>query len=141
MKTNANKQNLDAGSLGDDLVITKTTRRSAGAGTWVCGTIHGHRFDALLTDLTMPGLTGDRLALLDQLEAAPDRRLGIVEEAAVREGVRRHVEDAHDPRAVQGQLSGPVPPDLCGTYHRRDHRRQRISGCAGTAQELYTYNE
>ena len=34
--------------LGADLVITKTTRRSAGAGTWICGTIHGHRFDALV---------------------------------------------------------------------------------------------
>ena len=34
--------------LGDDLKITKTTRRAAGGGTWVCGTIAGHRFDALV---------------------------------------------------------------------------------------------
>jgi hypothetical protein len=34
--------------LGDDLRITKTTRRGAGNGTWVCGTIAGHRFDALV---------------------------------------------------------------------------------------------
>jgi hypothetical protein len=34
--------------LGDDLRITKTTRRAAGGGTWVCGTIAGHRFDALV---------------------------------------------------------------------------------------------
>ena len=34
--------------LGDDLVITKTTRRAAGAGTWVCGRLNGHRFDALV---------------------------------------------------------------------------------------------
>jgi hypothetical protein len=34
--------------LGYDLEITKTTRRAAGAGTWVCGTLHGHRFDALV---------------------------------------------------------------------------------------------
>src|SRR6266478_2832434 len=34
--------------LGDDLRITKKTRRAAGAGTWVCGTIAGHRFDALV---------------------------------------------------------------------------------------------
>jgi len=34
--------------LGDDLRITKTTRRAAGNGTWVCGTIAGHRFDALV---------------------------------------------------------------------------------------------
>ena len=34
--------------LGYDLEITKTTRRAAGNGTWVCGTLHGHRFDALV---------------------------------------------------------------------------------------------
>jgi hypothetical protein len=34
--------------LGDDLNITKTTRRNSGGGTWVSGTLHGHRFDALV---------------------------------------------------------------------------------------------
>jgi hypothetical protein len=34
--------------LGNDLAITKVTRRASGGGTWVCGTIHGHRFDALV---------------------------------------------------------------------------------------------
>ena len=34
--------------LGFDLEITKTSRRASGAGTWVSGTIHGHRFDALV---------------------------------------------------------------------------------------------
>ena len=34
--------------LGDDLRITKITRRASGGGTWVCGTIAGHRFDALV---------------------------------------------------------------------------------------------
>jgi hypothetical protein len=34
--------------MGDDLTITKTTRRASGAGTWVCGTLNGHRFDALV---------------------------------------------------------------------------------------------
>ena len=34
--------------LGDDLQITKTSRRASGGGTWVCGTIAGHRFDALV---------------------------------------------------------------------------------------------
>jgi len=34
--------------IGDDLVITKTTRRAAGAGTWVIGTIAGHKFNALV---------------------------------------------------------------------------------------------
>jgi hypothetical protein len=34
--------------LGDDLRITKTTRRASGGGTWVCGTIAGYRFDALV---------------------------------------------------------------------------------------------
>ena len=34
--------------IGDDLRITKTSRRASGGGTWVCGTIAGHRFDALV---------------------------------------------------------------------------------------------
>ena len=34
--------------LGDDLHITKISRRASGGGTWVCGTIAGHRFDALV---------------------------------------------------------------------------------------------
>ena len=34
--------------IGDDLTITKTTRRGAGAGIWVCGWLNGHRFDALV---------------------------------------------------------------------------------------------
>ena len=34
--------------IGDDLTITKTTRRAAGAGTWVIGTIAGHKFNALV---------------------------------------------------------------------------------------------
>jgi hypothetical protein len=33
---------------GSDLRITKQTRRSSGPGTWVKGTIHGHRFEALV---------------------------------------------------------------------------------------------
>jgi hypothetical protein len=44
-KRNPAPTNLD---LGDDLVITKTTRRHSGGGTWVSGTIHGHRFEALV---------------------------------------------------------------------------------------------
>ena len=34
--------------IGDDLTITKSTRRAADAGTWVCGRLNGHRFDALV---------------------------------------------------------------------------------------------
>ncbi|HEY3964008.1 MAG TPA: hypothetical protein VGM05_05580 [Planctomycetaceae bacterium] len=34
--------------IGDDLEITKITRQAAGAGTWVCGRLNGHRFDALV---------------------------------------------------------------------------------------------
>jgi hypothetical protein len=34
--------------LGDDLRITKKTRQAAGGGTWVCGSLNGHRFDALV---------------------------------------------------------------------------------------------
>jgi len=33
---------------GYDFEITKTTRRAAGAGTWVIGRIAGYRFDALV---------------------------------------------------------------------------------------------
>lgn len=32
----------------DDLRITRRTRRNAGGGTWVTGTVAGHRFDALV---------------------------------------------------------------------------------------------
>jgi hypothetical protein len=34
--------------LGDDLKITRCQRRSYDGGTWVRGTLHGHRFDALV---------------------------------------------------------------------------------------------
>ena len=34
--------------LGDNFQITKTSRRASGGGTWVSGTIAGHRFDALV---------------------------------------------------------------------------------------------
>jgi len=40
-----NEHDLD---IGDDLEITKTTRRDSGGGTWVIGKLHGHRFDALV---------------------------------------------------------------------------------------------
>ena len=40
-----NPEDLD---VGFDLVITKTSRRASGAGTWVCGTLCGHHFDALV---------------------------------------------------------------------------------------------
>ena len=41
----ATNDNLE---IGDDLEITKVTRKAAGAGTWVCGRLNGHRFDALV---------------------------------------------------------------------------------------------
>jgi len=34
--------------VGHDLAIKTVTRRAAGGGTWVCGTLSGHRFDALV---------------------------------------------------------------------------------------------
>jgi hypothetical protein len=43
-----NATNHDDLDLGDDLDITKTTRRAAGAGTWVSGTLMGHCFEALV---------------------------------------------------------------------------------------------
>jgi len=49
MKTNKTKNNdANAFEIGDDLEITKTTRRAAGAGTWVTGYIAGHKFEALV---------------------------------------------------------------------------------------------
>ena len=42
--TDAN-EDLD---VGHDLEITKTKRRASGGGTWVSGTLSGHRFDALV---------------------------------------------------------------------------------------------
>jgi hypothetical protein len=45
-KTNPNAaKNIE---IGDDLQITKTTRRAAGSGTWVIGTLNGHKFNALV---------------------------------------------------------------------------------------------
>ena len=34
--------------LGHDLEITRRSRRVSGAGTWVSGTLMGHRFEALV---------------------------------------------------------------------------------------------
>jgi hypothetical protein len=34
--------------LGCDLEITKVSRREPAPGTWVCGTLHDHRFEALV---------------------------------------------------------------------------------------------
>jgi hypothetical protein len=34
--------------IGDDLVIARKTRRLAAGGTWVSGTLNGHRFDCLV---------------------------------------------------------------------------------------------
>ncbi len=45
MTTNQNNDDLD---LGLDLKLTSATRRHTVGGTWVSGTIHGHRFDALV---------------------------------------------------------------------------------------------
>lgn len=34
--------------IGDDLRITKKSRRASAGGSWVKGTLNGHRFDALV---------------------------------------------------------------------------------------------
>jgi hypothetical protein len=47
-RKNATRTTIDAFDIGDDLQITKTTRRASGAGTWVIGTIAGHKFNALV---------------------------------------------------------------------------------------------
>ena len=47
-RTKARQTKNNAIDIGDDLVITKTTRRTSAPGTWVKGTLNGHRFDALV---------------------------------------------------------------------------------------------
>lgn len=47
-QTTANHDDANALEIGDDLRITKTTRRASGGGTWVIGTIAEHRFNALV---------------------------------------------------------------------------------------------
>jgi hypothetical protein len=47
MTANRQRKN-DACEIGDDLRITQTTRRAAGGGTWVIGTIADHKFSALV---------------------------------------------------------------------------------------------
>lgn len=42
-----NDEDLDL-DVGDDLEILRVTRRHSGAGTWVTGTLAGHRFEALV---------------------------------------------------------------------------------------------
>ena len=43
-----NATNNDDLDVGFDLEITSITRRHSGAGTWVSGTLSGHRFEALV---------------------------------------------------------------------------------------------
>src|SRR5688500_5926022 len=46
---NANESNdADDLDLGHDLEITSSTPRRSAKGTWVCGTIAGHEFEALV---------------------------------------------------------------------------------------------
>jgi hypothetical protein len=47
-KRNTNRNEAQANAIGDDLVILKTIRRTSGGGTWVIGTLNGHRFEALV---------------------------------------------------------------------------------------------
>ena len=44
----ATNHEREESEIGDDLRIMRTTRRAAGAGTWVIGRLNGHRFDALV---------------------------------------------------------------------------------------------
>jgi hypothetical protein len=50
MTTHRQRKNdkTHAAEIGDDLRITKTTRREAAGGTWVDGTLAGQRFQALV---------------------------------------------------------------------------------------------
>jgi len=48
MTTNPTNQTPDASEILETLRITKVQRRTSGGGSWVVGTIAGHRFDALV---------------------------------------------------------------------------------------------
>jgi hypothetical protein len=53
MATNAkrkirNRTRTSITEIGDDLVIARKSRRSGVPGTWVTGTLNGHRFQALV---------------------------------------------------------------------------------------------
>ena len=48
MTTNRKRNKAQNIEIGDDLVIQKTTRRASGGGTWVIGTLNGHKFNALV---------------------------------------------------------------------------------------------
>lgn len=43
-----NAHEMDDLDIGGDFQVSKITRQAAGAGTWVIGTLNGHRFDALV---------------------------------------------------------------------------------------------
>ena len=47
-RTKTSRTKTNTTEIGDDLVIARTTRRIAAPGTWVKGTLNGHRFDALV---------------------------------------------------------------------------------------------
>ena len=47
-RKNANHSKADALEIGDDLVVARKTRRDTCGGTWVIGTLNGHRFEALV---------------------------------------------------------------------------------------------
>ena len=44
----SNDERIDDLDLGHDLEIFGTKRREAAPGTWIWGTLHGHRFEALV---------------------------------------------------------------------------------------------
>ena len=60
-------------ALGDDLEITKTTRRAYGGGTWVSGTIAGHRFDALVSECEEYEIGDSRISKL-WIQRTADKR-------------------------------------------------------------------
>jgi len=47
-RTKTSRTKANTAEIGDDLVIARTTRRAAAPGTWVKGTLNGHRFQALV---------------------------------------------------------------------------------------------
>ena len=70
-KKNRNYARANTAEIGDDLVIAKTTGRAGVPGTWVIGTINGHRFDSpgLSRARRMPRLRVGRQPHLEALAA------------------------------------------------------------------------
>src|SRR5207253_10793604 len=75
---------------------------------------------------------------VDEIEAMAEGGLGVEVATAIGERVRGDVEDPHDPRAIEDNLSRSMAPDCGLVPHSGEQRRIPISRYAGARQERYT---